>query len=302
MGRVRFVLSEVWAGLRRSITLTLATIITFAVSLTLFGCALLVGAQVNQMKDYWSSRVQVSVFLCGNSSLESACPYGSVTVAQRDAIEATLRALPVVKDVYYETQQEAYQHFEERFRGTTIAQTVTPQDLPESFRVSLNDAARFTDVSNAVSSMPGVDIVKDQASQNKRLFALLDGLRWLAFGGAIAMLLATMLLVVNTMRVAAYSRRREVGIMRLVGASNGYIRLPFLLEAVFAAIGGIAITIAIMVAIKSALIDNVFVPTYKFTSFIGWTPVWQACALVALVGLVLAVVTAGASLRRYLST
>ena len=156
MGRVRFVLSEVWAGLRRSITLTLATIITFAVSLTLFGCALLVGAQVNQMKDYWSSRVQVSVFLCGNSSLESACPYGSVTVAQRDAIEATLRALPVVKDVYYETQQEAYQHFEERFRGTTIAQTVTPQDLPESFRVSLNDAARFTDVSNAVSSMPGL--------------------------------------------------------------------------------------------------------------------------------------------------
>ncbi len=300
MGRVRFVLAEVWAGLRRSMTLTLATIITFAVSLTLFGTALLVGAQVNQMKDFWSSRVQVSVFLCGTSSLESACPQGPVTLAQRDLIEQTLHSLPVVKSVYYESQAEAYQHFLQRFRGTTIAQTVSPQDLPESFRVSLNDASKFTDVATAVASLPGVDIVKDQRNQNKRLFLLLDGLRWLALGFAIAMLAATMLLVVNTMRVAAYSRRREVGIMRLVGASNGYIRLPFLLEAVFAALGGVAITIGILVGAKIGLVDHVFVPTYKFTSFIGWTAVWQACALVTLVGLLLAVLTAGASLRRYL--
>jgi cell division transport system permease protein len=221
-------------------------------------------------------------------------------LAQRDAIRTTLEALPVVKDVYYETQTEAYQHFLQRFQGTTIAQTVSPQDLPESFRVSLKDASKFTDVATAVSSMPGVDIVKDQRNQNKRLFLLLDGLRWLALGFAIAMLLATMLLVVNTMRVAAYSRRREVGIMRLVGAANSYIRLPFLLEAVFAALGGIALTIGVLVAVKAGLVDHVFAPTYKFTSFIGWAPVWEACALVAVVGLLLAVLTAGASLRRYL--
>jgi len=302
MGRVAFVLSEVWAGLRRSFTLTIATIITFAVSLTLFGTALLVGAQVNQMKDYWSSRVQVSVFLCGQSSLPTSCPQGPITLAQKSQVQQTLQSLPVVKQIYYESQQEAYQHFLQRFRGTTIAQTVTPADLPESFRVSLNDASKFTQVADAVQHLPGVDIVKDQRDQNKRLFALLDGLRWLALGFAIAMLLATMLLVVNTMRVAAYSRRREVGIMRLVGASNGYIRLPFLLEAAFAALGGIVITVAVLVGVKTGLVDAVLAPTYKFTSFIGWGPVWQACALVAVVGLGLGVLTAGASLRRYLKS
>jgi len=300
MGRLAFISGEVWAGLRRSLTLTLATIITFAVSLSLFGLALLVGAQVNQMKDYWTSRVQVSVFLCGTTSLETRCPSGPVTAAERVTIQQTLTSLPQVKSVYYESQAQAFARFEQRFKGTTIASSVAITDMPESFRVSLHDATKFTAVADAVSPLPGVDIVKDQRSQNKRLFNLLNGLRWAALGFAIAMLLATMLLVVNTMRVAAYSRRREVSIMRLVGASNGYIRLPFLLEAAFAALGGIAVTIALIVGVKVGLVDRVLRPHYTFTSFIGWRPVWEACAMVAGVGLVLAVLTAGASLRRYL--
>jgi len=133
-----------------------------------------------------------------------------------------------------------------------------------------------------------------------KFFKLLSGLQTVALGIALAMLLVTVLLVVNTMRVAAFSRRREIGIMRLVGASNWYVRLPFIAEAAVSAFFGATLAGGVLVAIKHFGIDQRLAPEYQFTTFIGWNALWQIIPVVYIVGIGIAVASSALSLRRYL--
>lgn len=299
--RLRFILGETMQGLRRNLTMTFAVIITVAVSLTLFGAGLLVRAQVDSMKDYWYDRVEVSIFLCGANSSAPSCSLGAVTPEVRTQIEQELDALrPLVQEVYYESKEEAYQHFLEQFKDSPIVQNVTPDALPESFRVKLSDPTKYEVVAAAFAGRPGVEQVQDQRQLLDRFFRLLNGLQVIALAVAGAMLAVTALLVVNTIRVAAHARRREVGIMRLVGASNFMIRVPFLLEAALsAAIGGL-IAVAALVATKVFLIDEMLAPAYQFTAFVSWDQVLLILPVVFLTGILIAATAAALTLRRYL--
>ncbi|HQR79339.1 MAG TPA: permease-like cell division protein FtsX [Actinomycetota bacterium] len=299
--KLRFVLSETFQGLRRNLTMTFAVIITVAVTLTLFGAGLLVRAQVDSMKDYWYDRVEVSIFLCGASSPEPSCSLGAITPEVRTQIETELNALrPLVQDIYYESKEEAYQHFLEQFRDSPITQNVTADALPESFRVKLSDPTKYEVIAAAFAGRPGVEQVQDQRQLLDRFFKLLNGLQVIALSVAAAMLAVTALLVINTIRVAAHARRREVGIMRLVGASNFMIRMPFLLEAaVSAAVGGL-LAVGAIVAGKVFLIDKVLAPSYRFTAFVSWEQVLLILPIVFLTGIVIAMVAAALTLRRYL--
>jgi len=167
-----------------------------------------------------------------------------VTQAQREQIRADLESLkPLVEEVYYESSAEAFQRFSEQMKGNPILENTDPEVLPESFRVRLSDPTKYDVVASAFVGRAGVDEVNDQRKVLDTLFAILRGFQTGALVIAAMMLLATVLLVANTIRVAAFSRRRETGIMRLVGASNFYIQLPFLLEAAFAAtIGALVAT------------------------------------------------------------
>jgi cell division transport system permease protein len=153
--RAAFVASEVKIGIRRNLTMTFAVMITVAISLTLLGIGLLANSQVRVMKDYWYDKIEVSVFLCGSLSESPSCAAGPVTATQRLAIQQDLQALPVVQTVYYESQSQAYQHFQERFKNSAIAQNVTPDQLPESFRVKLKDPTKFAVIQSAFSGRPG---------------------------------------------------------------------------------------------------------------------------------------------------
>ncbi|MEI2642147.1 MAG: permease-like cell division protein FtsX [Candidatus Nanopelagicales bacterium] len=299
--RLRFVFSETFQGLRRNLTMTFAVIITVAVSLTLFGAGLLVRAQVDSMKDYWYDRVEVSIFLCGANSSTPSCSTGAVTPEVRTQIQQELEALkPLVQTIYYESKEEAYQHFLEQFQDSPITQNVTPDALPESFRVKLSDPTKYEVIAAAFSGRPGVEQVQDQRQLLDRFFRLLNGLQVIALSVAVAMLVVTALLVVNTIRVAAHARRREVGIMRLVGASNFMIRMPFLLEAsMSAAVGGL-IAVGAIVATKAVLIDKVIAPSYRFTAFVGWDQVLLILPVVFLTGILIAAIAAALTLRRYL--
>ena len=175
--RAGFIAQEVRIGLRRNFTMTLAVMTTVAISLTLLGIGILANSQVRVMKDYWYDKIEVSVFLCGSLSESSSCATGPVTDAQRTAIQADLNSLPVVQTVYYESQAQAYQHFQERFKGSAIAQNVTPDQLPESFRVKLKDPTQFNVVQSAFSGRPGVDTVQDQRTILDKFFKLLNVLR-----------------------------------------------------------------------------------------------------------------------------
>ncbi|MCU0283818.1 MAG: permease-like cell division protein FtsX [Candidatus Nanopelagicales bacterium] len=299
--RVRFVLGEVLTGIRRNLTMTVAVVITVAVSLALFGAGLMVRSQVDLMKDYWYDKVQVSVFMCGTTSTVLSCAQGPVTQAQREEIRADLESLqPLVEEVYYESSAEAYQRFAEDMKDAPILESITPEDLPESFRVKLSDPTKYDVVASAFIGRPGVDRVADQRAVLDTLFAILNGFQTGALVIASLMLLATVLLVANTIRVAAFSRRRETGIMRLVGASNFYIQLPFLLEAALAAMIGAFVAIGLLALLKAILVDGVLTPSFQFTSFVGWDVVAQVSVIVFVTGVALASVAALVTLRRYL--
>ncbi|MBU6146962.1 MAG: permease-like cell division protein FtsX [Actinomycetales bacterium] len=293
-----FVSGEVWTGIRRSLTMTVAVTVTFAVSLSLLGVGVLVGAQVNEMKDFWYDKVEVSVFLCTEGSTAPTCD-GETPEPERQQIEGEIRAIGVVASTTFETQQQAYARFIEQFAGSPIAENVTPEQLPASFRITLTDPQRFLDVSEALTGRAGVEAVRDQRSTFNRLFDLLNGLRLISFTFAGAMLVVTVLLVANTMRVAAFARRREVSIMRMVGASRTAIQLPFVLEAVVAAVIGSALAGIVLASIKRWVIDGVLAPSLTFTTFIGWQEVAWAAGGVAAIGLMLAIVTSLIALARY---
>lgn len=292
-------MSEVGIGLRRNLTMTFAVVITVAISLSLLGIGLLSNSQVRTMKDYWYDKIEVSIFLCGPLSETPSCAGGPVTAEQRLEIQQDLQELPVVQTVYYESQSEAYQRFQERFKDSAIAQNVTVDQLPESFRVKLKDPTEFAVVESAFSGRPGVDVVQDQRAILEKFFSLLNVLRDGALVIGLASVLTAALLISNTLRIAAYNRRRETTVMKLVGASSFSIQLPFLLEGLFAAIVGWGISTGILSGLKY-VVDERIAPLLTFTNFFTWNDVWVASAYLLVTGVVVSGFASVLTLRKYL--
>jgi cell division transport system permease protein len=279
--------------------MTFAVIVTTAISLSLLGIGLLSNAQVNAMKDYWYDKIEVSVYLCGSLSESPSCAGGVVTPEQRLAIKTDLDALPVVQSVFYESQSEAYTRFQERFKDSAIAQNVTADQLPESFRVKLKDPTQFAVVVSAFSGRPGVDVVQDQRTILEKFFKLLNVLRNGALLVGLFSVLTAGLLISNTLRIAAFNRRRETGVMKLVGASSWSIQLPFLLEGIFSALIGWAFATGLLAGLKT-VVDSKVAPLLTFTNFFGWNEVWIASAWLLLAGLTVSTIASLITLRRYL--
>ena len=297
--RARFLLSEVGIGLRRNMTMTFAVIVTTAISLSLLGIGLLSNAQVGAMKDYWYDKIEVSVFLCGSLSESPSCAGGVISSAQRLKIQQDLQDMPAVDTVFYESQSQAFAHFQERFKDSAIAANVTADQLPESFRVKLKDPTQFAVIVSAFSGRPGVDVVQDQRSILDKFFKLLGVLRNGALLVGLASVLTAALLISNTLRIAAFNRRRETGVMKLVGASSWSIQLPFLLEGIISAIVGWALATGLLAALKS-VIDSKVAPLLSFTKFFGWGEVWVSSAYLLATGLFVSTVASVITLRRYL--
>lgn len=288
--RAQFVLSEIWIGLRRNLTMTIAVVITAAISLTMFGLALMTRNQVNVMKGFWYGKVEVSIFLRDD-----------VTQAQRDQLREELEAMPDVQRVYFERKDEAYARFKEQFKDSPdIVANTTPDVLPESFRVKLKDPKKFAVVSSAFADRPGVVNVLNQKALLANFFKVLNGIRAAMIVFAIVSIAAAAILIGNTVRVAAFSRRRETGIMRLVGASNLYIQLPFLLEGVLAGVVGAAVASGFCAVFQATLIDGILRPNIKFTPFVGWGDFAGIVPILVLTGVVLAGISSFVTLRKYL--
>ena len=297
--RARFILSEVGIGLRRNLTMTFAVVITVAISLSLLGIGLLSNAQVRVMKDYWYDKIEVSVYLCGSLSDSPSCAGGLITPAQRLEIQNDLEELPVVETVYYESQSEAFERFQERFKDSAISQNVTADQLPESFRVKLKDPTQFAVVQSAFSGRPGVDVVQDQRSILEKFFRLLNVLRDGALAIGFASVLTAALLISNTLRIAAFNRRRETNVMKLVGASSFSIQLPFILEGVFSAILGWGFSVGLLSGLKM-VIDDRIAPLLTFTNFFTWNDVWVSSAYLLGTGLIVSALASVLTLRKYL--
>jgi cell division transport system permease protein len=301
--RASFIVNEISIGLRRNLIMTIAMIITTAVSLGFLGTAVLFNQQVSVMKDFWYDKVEVSVFLCGADSGEGvagSCAAGEVTQDQRDSIRADLDSMPQVERVYYESKRKAYSRFKEQFKNSAIVDNVTPDQMPESFRVKLVNPEQFDIVASAFVGRAGVEQVQDQKALLEKFFKVLNWVQWFAGGLALLMILVSVILIVNTIRVAAFSRRRETGIMKLVGASNFSIQLPFLLEGAISGFLGAALATGAFVLIKGVLVDKILAPNFPITRFITWGDVWLSAGAVFVIGVALAAIASSLALVKYL--
>jgi len=302
--RAQFVLSEIGVGLRRNLTMTFAVVVSVALSLALFGGALLMREQVSTMKDYWYDKVNVSIYLCGKDDAEMVvqCAKGAVTAQQKKEIESDLGKMDVVEKVIYESSDQAYKHYQEEFGDSPMAGNITPDQMPESFRVKLKDPTKYKVVATAFAGRDGVQSVQDQRSILDNLFGLMNGMNVAALFVMALMLVIALMLIVNTVRVSAFSRRRETGIMRLVGASGFYIQAPFIMEAAFAGLIGGVLACVMLLAGRYFLIDGGLALKDKLNliDFIGWDAVLTKLPLVLAIGLLMPAVAALFALRKYL--
>jgi cell division transport system permease protein len=289
MQRARYVLSEVLTGLWRNVTMTVAMIITMAVSLTMLGAALLLYLQVDSMKTYFYAKIEVSIFLKED-----------VTADQRNSLNADLRSDPLVDKVIYESREDAYANFKHQFASAPdLVDSIQPNSLPESFRVKLKNPEQFKAISDRYKGRAGIDDIVDQRELLGRVFSILGSMQNLALIVAIVQGVAALLLVANTIQVAAYSKRREVAVMKLVGASNWFIQSPFVLEAVFAGLIGAILGFLTLVAAKVFIIDGSLKALASLLTPVPWHNVVVMLPLLAGVGAVVSAVTAWVTLRFY---
>jgi cell division transport system permease protein len=297
---MRHTLSEAFSGLRRNLSMTLAVVVTMWVSLSLFGMGLLAAQQVDRMKDRWYDQIEISVFLCTKDTRGDNCDRGQDTTdAQKASIRATIEANPEVQQVYYESKQEAFEEFQQAYQGTPMQESLTVDQMQDSFRVKLKDPSKYAGLVSEVRGLKGVQSVQDLHTYLDPIFAWLNALRWGTIGMSVLLLLAAALQIGNTIRMAAFARRRELGIMRLVGASNLYIMLPFLLESLIAALIGAALACGSLAAFTKLVILDRAQVSLKALRWIGWSETVWAMGGVVLVAVVLSLVPTVIATRRY---
>jgi cell division transport system permease protein len=301
--RLQFILGEIGIGLRRNVAMAVSVVLVTLVSLFLLGLGFLAQRQVETMKDYWYDRVQVSIFMCGQDSEEPSCAGGEVTQAQKDQVLADLKSPQLasyVDRVYYESKQEAYQRFMTQFRDSVLSENVTVDQMPESYRVRLKNPEQYQVVSQVFDGRPGVESVQDQNEVLDPLFSLLNRLKYYSWLLAAVTLLCSVLLVATTIRLTAFTRRRETGIMRLVGASNFFIQLPFILESMIAAAVGAALASLALVSLTRFEIQGRLSQSLRFVNYVDTGDALVIVPWLFAIGLAIAGVSAFVALLKYL--
>ncbi len=255
--RFGFLINEVLTGLRRNVTMTVAMILTTAISIGLFGGGLLVVRLADQSRAIYLDRVESQVFLTDDVSANDPTCDSDPCKGLRQTIEDR----DDVRSVRFLNRDEAY---DDAIRKFPQYKDVAGRDaFPASFVVKLEDPEQHKGFDEAMVGQPGVRSVLNQKDLIDRLFAVLDGISNAAFAVALVQAIGAVLLIANMVQVAAYTRRTEIGIMRLVGATRWYTQLPFLLEAMLAAFIGVVIAIGGLILVRALFLENALDQFYQ---------------------------------------
>ena len=303
--QLRYVASELGNGLRRNVSMTIAVVVTIFVSLTLVGMGLLLNAQADKAESYWGSKLQITVFLCNQNSTTANCINGEVTEAQKQQIEKVLNTHPEVATWRLQSKQEAYDKWKSAYVSNDeterrVYESIKPSDMQESYWVQLKDPEQFQGIKSAVQGLSGVNTVRDLREVLKPIYFWMNVMKWGAIAIAAFLVFAAVLQVGNTIRLAAFARRREIGIMRLVGASSLYIQLPFLMESLVAAVIGVTLAGAAIVAFMYFVIYQMLRPTSNIVAWIDWGDGVWAVAWIGGIGLLLTLLPTLVMTRKYL--
>ncbi|MEU4624261.1 permease-like cell division protein FtsX [Actinoplanes sp. NPDC023801] len=288
--RVKYVLNEVLVGLWRNVTMTIAMIITMSVSLTMLGASVLLYMQVDLMKDAYYGNIQVSIFL-----------NDGITDGEKAAIDQAITNSSLVADKAFETKADALKRFQTLWADSPdFVNAINAESLPESYRVRLKNPENYDSFAKEIEKLPGIKQIIDQSDILEEVFDIFNSIQLASLIVAGFMAVAALLLVGNTIQVAAYSKRREVAVMKLVGASNWFIQAPFVLEAVVAGlIGAILGFVALFIA-KVVLLDGKLQALATILTPIPNGNVVLMLPLLAGVGALVSAVTAWVTLRFYL--
>ncbi|HKX65736.1 MAG TPA: permease-like cell division protein FtsX [Intrasporangium sp.] len=298
--RLQFLLGETGNGLRRNLSMAVSVVIVTMISMYLLGLGLMGQRQVDTMKDYWYDRVQVTVLLCAEKTRYPNCAGQPTTDQQRATVKGELEALrPTVSEIFYESRDEAFGRFKETYQNSPLARAGESY-FADSYRVNLSDPAKFDIVASSIKGMPGVADVQDQKKLLEKFFTFMNTVSWSAIALSSLMVLAAVMLISTTIRQAAFSRRRETGIMRLVGASNLTIRFPFVMETVLASMVGVGLAMLMLWATVKYGVVGFLSATLTDTAFIGVADVLSVAPAIVLGVVVLTTVTSWVTLRRYL--
>lgn len=297
--RASFVFSEVFTGLRRNVTMTIAMILTTAISLALLGVGVLVMRSVDLTKEQYLGNIEVNIYMTNDvSANDKGC-----TQQPCEGLKQSLEKDPAVETVVFESRDEAYKRFKQIFEEQPeLVELARPEALPAALRVKLIDPEQSETIATNYKDKPGIDKIVDQGVFLDNLIDGLNFFRDLAFGVSVFLLIAALLLIANMIQVSAFTRRTEVGIMRLVGATRWYTQLPFLLEAVFSGLIGAIVAILALLGLQ-AVSGGGLLAELSSSGIIQvpsiWFTVFTVAPVLTLVSILISAITGYATLRLY---
>ncbi|WP_308493675.1 permease-like cell division protein FtsX [Microbacterium terrisoli] len=301
--RAGLIFGEALNGLRRNASMVISIVLVTFVSLTFVGAAILMQAQIGTMRDFWTGRAQVQVSMCVDGAREATCDQGAATKAQIEAVRERLDTgglKPLISKYRFETPEQAYKNALELL-GSDYKDILSPSQFGASFYINLVDPENSAVITEAFSGKKGVQTVQDQMKLLQPLFSALTVATYIAVGIAGLMLVAAVLLIATTIRLSAYARRRELRIMRLVGASNRFIQTPFILEGVLAAlIGSVLAGVAVWAGVQFGVHGYLRSRVDFITTWVDMRDVAYVVPILIVIGVVLAAVSAGFAIRRWL--
>jgi len=296
--RANFVLSGVATGVRRNLTMTIALILSTAIALAAVGATYLLSTEISRFKNDYEGRLNASIFLCADKS--DNCTH-KTTPAEKDAIDQALAADPTVASHSYVSEVEQVHRFD-KTSDPAVARLTKVGDLPASFTVKLKDINQdYAGFVRKYKAMPGVSGTTNASDVLKTLLKFIDGGRLFSIVVAIVVMVASVLLIANSIQVAAAQRKNETSIMRLVGASRWMTELPFMLETVVATLAGGLIALGLIALGKHFVLNGIFKgPVQKHViPDLSSNDILVAGGLGLIAGVLVAGVTAFLTLRLY---
>jgi cell division transport system permease protein len=288
-----YVLRETGGNLKRNLMMTLAAIVTMAVSLTALGAVLVMRQAINKASVQWRGGVEVAIFLSP-----------SITSQETTAISHELSSTPGVKKYHYVDKAQAYQEFKEIFGGNTELDSVlTVSEMPPSFRVVPTKTQDIAELGNQFKAQPGVIKVSYAQQEIDDLLNQFHRWRTLGVGLAIGVLVGAVALIVNTIQLAIFARRREVSVMKLVGATNTFIRVPFMLEGFVHGMTGAIIAFVLTFSLRNWIASFLPDQTILGSNNLFVTPheAILTGVVLLLVGAAVGVLGSAFAVRRYLA-
>jgi cell division transport system permease protein len=288
--RVEYFLGEAFSSLRRNLLMTLAAIMTVSVSLFLLGGVMVLSEMVGRTVQGVESQVQVQAFLRED-----------ITPDQTRDLQALIAGMPEQKDFKYVSKEEAFKEFTDINKETpALTENIDPEALPTSYRIELHEATQAEAVTTRLEGQPGVEDVKFGGEDAKKLISLMGLIRRGVVVAVAFILGAAVLLIANTIRLAIYARRREIAIMKLVGATNWFVRVPFIFEGMAEGALGALLAGSIIFGSKFLLLDKLQESIVFIPLTVGVDSLFRILALLVVVGMFVGAIGSGLALRRFL--